>query len=77
MHFGITGDGYEWVGRSGQETKPVYIHRLVAYAHGEIDSLSDGRHVHHRISEPSCNWSENLQALPPDRHASVTNTARS
>lgn len=63
------GSGYSYVAESGHATRPVYVHRLVAYAHGEIDSLADPREVHHRDGCEWVNSPENLQALDHEVHA--------
>jgi len=46
----------------------VYLHRLAAYAHGELDSLGDSRHVHHRDCDPWNNHPDNLEAMTPEEH---------
>lgn len=50
----------------------LYLHRLVAYAHGEIDSLQDHRHVHHENDDKWDNRPENLTAMEPDEHTIIT-----
>lgn len=61
-----TNDGYAAIQTHG--SRPVYVHRLVAYAHGEIDGLEDDRHVHHRDGCTWVNSPENLEACEHDRH---------
>lgn len=47
----------------------VYLHRLTAYAHEELDDLWSAEHVHHRDADPWNNHPDNLEALTPDEHA--------
>jgi len=49
----------------------LYLHRLTAYAHREIDSLWSEDHVHHRDRDPWNNQPGNLEGLDPDDHAEV------
>ena len=50
----------------------LYLHRLVAYAHGELDDVfDDDRHVHHRNRDRWDNRPSNLEATAPDRHCSI------
>ncbi len=49
----------------------LYLHRLTAYAHGELDSLGSDMHVHHEDSDRWNNQPENLTALTPDEHAEI------
>lgn len=63
--LGVSGSGYAEivVGRDR-----VYIHRLVAYSHGELDHLYERRDIHH---EDGCKWNnapENLRRTMPDIH---------
>lgn len=62
-----SGDGYLEV-RSG-DGRSVYVHRLVAFAHGSIRSLADPRQVHHRNGLLDVNSPENLQAVDHPAHA--------
>lgn len=65
-----SGSGYTAV-RECWDARPVYVHRLVAYAHGVIDSMTDPRHVHHVDSGRHwVNSPENLKAVDPDEHGS-------
>lgn len=50
----------------------VYLHRCVAYAHGEVDSLfagEDGKHVDHIDCDGWNNRPENLQGVTVEEHA--------
>lgn len=46
----------------------VYLHRLTAFAHGELDALDDGRHVHHVDGDRWNNSPENLEAVASHEH---------
>lgn len=53
----------------------LYLHRLVAYAHGKLDSVfDDSLHVHHENEDKWDNRPENLTAMEPERHTVVTHT---
>ena len=47
----------------------LYLHRLVAYAHGEIDDLWTDLEVHHVDHDRWNNQPENLEAREPEPHA--------
>ena len=69
--------GYRLLRIDGEETadgRPRYVavHRLVAYAHGELASLSQSLEVHHRDGLKGLNGPENLEALTPREHGQVT-----
>lgn len=68
-------DGYErwrtW-DRGEQREVYIYVHRLAAVAWGVLDGLDDNRHVHHRQAVPWYNAVENLEAVEPDHHGTVT-----
>jgi len=49
----------------------LYLHRLTAYAHGEIDSLDSPMHIHHLDADPWNNHPENLEALTPEQHEQI------
>ena len=67
MRLTTTNDGYAALQTHG--SRPVYVHRLVAYAHGELDSLADPRQVHHCDGCTWVNSPENLEAREPPEHA--------
>lgn len=46
----------------------LYLHRLTAYAHGDLDGLDDHREVHHRDGDRWNNSPDNLEALEPRDH---------
>lgn len=46
----------------------VLHHRLIAFGMGEIESLSDGREVHHKNRVPWLNYPENIEAVDPTDH---------
>jgi len=60
-----------WDPRAGHD-RYLYLHRLTAYAHGEIDSLWSDDHVHHRDSDPWHNQPGNLEGLNPTEHGQTT-----
>lgn len=47
---------------------PIYLHRLTAYAHGEIDDLWSPLFVHHEDADPWNNRPENLRAVTRAEH---------
>ena len=47
----------------------LYLHGLVAYAHGEIDDLWTDLEVHHVDHDRWNNQPENLEAREPEPHA--------
>jgi len=49
----------------------LYLHRLTAYAHGELESLDSDKHVHHVDADRWNNQPENLEAMTPDEHAEI------
>ena len=61
-----SGSGYTYV--ESPDERPVYIHRLVAVAHGKMESLGDGRDVHHKDGITWVNSPENLTPVPPWEH---------
>ena len=61
------GDDVEGVG-----PRFISLHRLKAFACGDIDSLSDPREVDHIDRCPGHNSETNLQALDPVTHGRVT-----
>lgn len=48
--------------------RTVYLHRLTAYAHGEIDSLWSDLHVHHVNGDGWDNDPDNLEGLTRPEH---------
>jgi hypothetical protein len=46
----------------------LYLHRLAAYAHGEISTPWEEKDVHHRDRDRWNNRPENLEARPPFEH---------
>lgn len=46
----------------------VYLHRLVAFAYGEIDDLWSDLIVHHKNADSWDNRPENLESMTPDEH---------
>lgn len=49
----------------------LQLHRLTAYAHGELESpwvADDPRHAHHRNSDGWDNRPSNLEARLPEEH---------
>lgn len=46
----------------------LYLHRLTAFAQGQIEDLTDDRHVHHVDGDRWNNRPENLEALTPEEH---------
>jgi hypothetical protein len=67
MTVGTSGSGYTTVGDGGPGSDRVYVHRLVAYAHGVIDSMDDTRDVNHQL-HPWVNCPDHLNAENPDTH---------
>ncbi|QCC47448.1 HNH endonuclease [Halobellus limi] len=55
----VSEGGREWY---------VYLHRLTAFAHGELDALDDERHVHHVDGDRWNNAPENLEAVASHEH---------
>lgn len=53
----------------GERDHYVYLHRLVAYAHGMIDSLWAGDEIHHDDHDGWNNRPENLFAEEPSAHS--------
>lgn len=69
--------GYRLLRIDGEESpdgRPRYVavHRLVAYAHGELESLAQPLEVHHRDGLKGMNGPANLEALTPREHGQVT-----
>ena len=62
-----------WDSRAGKD-RYLYLHRLVAYAHGEIDGIAEAMDVHHENGDKWDNRPENLAARPPAEHRSLTLT---
>jgi hypothetical protein len=54
----------------GEREHYLYLHRLAAYAAGELDSLDAAEHVHHVDGDRWNNHPENLEALDPATHDS-------
>lgn len=63
-----SGSGYTYLAEDNRTDRPVYVHRLVAYAHGLLDGLDDPREVHHTDGNPWLNSPENLQAVEHVEH---------
>lgn len=66
MTLGVSGSGYATVG-DGPGADRVYVHRLVAYAHGHIDGLDYPRDVNHQI-HPWVNAPDALNAEAAGPH---------
>lgn len=60
MRLRTSGEGYEYVVEERGGT-PAYIHRLVAVAEYGFDAVTADDDVHHEISVPWYNSSENLR----------------
>lgn len=69
-----TVNGYAAIQTYG--SKPVYVHRLVAFAYGEIDTLAEPVHIHHRDGVTWNNAPENLEAVEPEQHTGRHNRLR-
>lgn len=52
----------------GEREHYLYLHRLAAYAAGEIDALDAGEHVHHVDGDRWNNAHDNLEAVTPEAH---------
>lgn len=50
----------------------IYLHRLVAYAHGKIDDLWADLDIHHANGDKWDNRPENLEPMERDRHCFIT-----
>lgn len=65
-------DGYVrlrvWDAEAGRD-RYIYLHRLVAFATGEIDSLAAEEHAHHLNGDRWDNRHENIEARGPAAHA--------
>lgn len=46
----------------------LYLHRLTAYAHGEMDSLWNAKEVNHIDKDSWNNHPENLEAVTREEH---------
>ena len=57
-----------WDPQAGKD-RYLYLHRLTAYAHGEIDDLWSSLEVHHVDHDRWNSTPENLEAREPDHHA--------
>jgi hypothetical protein len=57
-----------WDAEAGHD-RYVYLHRLTAYAHGQLDALWSPLEVHHRDSDSWNSRPENLEAVTPEEHA--------
>lgn len=57
--------------RAGHD-RYVYLHRLAAYAHGEISSLWDSRHVHHKNGDGWNNRPGNSKGSTPRNTPSMS-----
>lgn len=73
------GKGYSLVEASGGDSPDptggrwyISIHRLCAYAWGELEAVTDDEEIHHVIPCPWYNADANLLALPSDEHARIT-----
>lgn len=60
--------GYTYYAEDNSTDRPLYEHRLVAYAHGLIDDLDDPRQVHHLDGCPFLNSPENLLPIGHEEH---------
>lgn len=71
-------DGYvrlrAYDSRAGHD-RYLYLHRVTAYAHGEIDSLWADVDVHHRDRDRWHNQPENLEGRDPIEHRTSHITA--
>jgi len=65
----LDGRGHEEI-RCGSAS--LKHHRLVAYAHGIIDSLDDPRDIHHIDGCRTNNGAANLEAVDPSDHVQIT-----
>jgi len=59
-----------WNPREGRDHY-VYLHRLTAFAQGEIEDLWSECHVHHEDDDGWNNHPRNLSALDPEEHDAV------
>jgi hypothetical protein len=93
VYFSMTGGGHDYISPTSphdpEGEKPVYIHRLAAYAWGILDAVGfrdDPRHVHHEIpdewrsdeSNAGVPWftaEGHLRAEQPDEHATCNHFA--
>ncbi|QIO21344.1 hypothetical protein G9465_02805 [Haloarcula sp. JP-L23] len=57
-----------WDPNAGHD-RYLYLHRLTAYAHGEIDDLWSDLHIHHVDEDRWNNQPGNLEARPPEEHS--------
>jgi len=57
-----------WDSRAEQD-RYLYLHRLAAFAHDEIDGLWSELHIHHEDHDRWNNRPENLQAVKPQSHS--------
>lgn len=57
-----------WDSAAGHD-RYIYLHRLSAYADGEIDSLWSEKHIHHINGDKWDNRPENLAAVDPAEHS--------
>lgn len=71
--------GYSLVEASGDDSpdpagarRYISIHRLAAFAWGELEDVLAEEEIHHCIPCPWYNAEENLLALPSDEHARIT-----
>lgn len=77
VRFETHAEGYSLVRADGEDTQNgrrrfVAIHRLVAFAEGEIDSLSEPLEIHHEDTIPWSNGAGNLSAYTSGEHARIT-----
>jgi len=68
--FWIDYHGHQFIRTSDGSMLPH--HRLIAYAHGLIDSLDDPREVDHTTGIPWLDYEAGLQALSEWDHSRIT-----
>jgi hypothetical protein len=67
--------GYEMIGDPDEplsEPGCVMHHRVIAYAHGELESVFQPLEVDHLTPIPWLNYEENLEAVGPIEHGRRT-----
>lgn len=69
MRLATKTGGYTWIRNDGADIVPV--HRLVAYAHGHLESLDDPRDVHHLDGLTWRNSPDNLFPIGRAMHCRV------
>lgn len=60
MRLRTSGEGYEYFVEERGGT-PVYVHRLTAVAEFGFDAVTSDKDVHHELSVPWYNSTENLR----------------